>query len=92
MGGLPRLIHAPTKVQPPAASAGVKTCLPIAGAPRGQGLALTGAKPLPPEVLPLLSAYICDKSAPPVLRSWAFALTFSAVSSLRQANAQHIAC
>ena len=69
----------------------VKTCLPIAGAPRGQGLALTGAKPLPPEVLPLLSAYICDKSAPPVLRSWALALTFSAVSSLRQANAQHIA-
>ena len=68
----------------------VKVCLPSSSAPRGQGVPLTGARPLPPETLPRLYAYVSNKSAPPVLRSWAFALLFSAVSSLRQANAQHI--
>jgi len=68
----------------------VTMCLPSSSAPRGQGVPMSGARPLPPETLPLLYEYVSNKSAPPVLRSWAFALLFSAVSSLRQANAQHI--
>ena len=68
----------------------VKTALPSAGSLRGRRALLQGAVPLPPESLASLFAYVCDPSKPRVLRSWAFALAFSTVSSLRQANAQNV--
>ena len=68
----------------------VKTALPSAGSLRGRRALLQGAVPLPPEALASLFAYVCDPSKPRVLRSWAFALAFSTVSSLRQANAQNV--
>ena len=68
----------------------VKAALPVGGSSRGRRALLQGAAPLPPEALAALFPYICDASNPTVLRSWAFALAFSTVSSLRQANAQNI--
>ena len=68
----------------------VKTALPTGGGLRGRRALLQGAVPFPPEALGALFPYICDKSKPRVLRSWAFALAFSTVSSLRQANAQNV--
>ena len=69
----------------------LKRLLPTGAAVRGPAALLAGAHPLPPETLPRLYAFICDGKQPRILRSWAFALVFSAVSSLRQANTQHIA-
>lgn len=57
---------------------------------RGAGAIINGALPLPPEALQALCGYITATSTPPVMRSWAHALVFSAFSSLRQTNAQHI--
>lgn len=71
-------------------TAAVKAALPTGGGPRGRQALLQGAVPFPPEALAALFPYICDKSKPRVLRSWAFALAFSTVSSLRQANAQNV--
>ena len=68
----------------------VKSALPVGGSDRGRRDLLQGAVPLPPEALEKLFAYICDENNPRVLRSWAFALAFSTVSSLRQANAQNV--
>jgi hypothetical protein len=62
----------------------MKTTLPSAGSLRGRRALLQGVVPLLPEALAALFAYICDPSKPRVLTSWAFALTFSTVSSLRQ--------
>jgi hypothetical protein len=70
----------------------VKPSLPTSVASRGHGVTSTGSRPLPPEALTLLFAYRDQQQVgPAILSSWAFALTFWAVSSLRQANAQHIA-
>ena len=69
----------------------VRACLPTLESTAGTSSRIAGARPLPPEVLPLLFKYVSRQDAPPVLRSWAFALAFSTVSSLRQTNAQHIA-
>jgi hypothetical protein len=68
----------------------VKTALPSTGSLRGRRALLQGAVPFPPEALAALFVYICDPSQTRVLRSWAFALAFSTVSSLRQANAQNV--
>ena len=68
----------------------VRAALPKRGNRRGAGAILTGARPLPPEALQAVFRYICHPATPPVMRSWAFALAFSAVSSLRQINAQHL--
>ena len=57
---------------------------------RGASAILTGARPLPPEALQAVFRYICHPDTPPVMRSWAFALAFSAVSSIRRINAQHL--
>ncbi len=68
----------------------VKTALPSAGSLRGRRALLQGAVLLQPAALDALFAYICDPSKPRVLRSWAFALAFSTVTSLRQVNAQNV--
>ena len=70
--------------------AAVRAALPKRGTRRGANAILTGARPLPPEALQEVFRYIRDPATPPVMRSWAFALAFSAVSSLRQINAQHL--
>ena len=70
--------------------ASVRAALPKRGTRRGANAILTGARPLPPEALQAVFRYICNPTTPPVMRSWAFALAFSAVSSLRQINAQHL--
>jgi hypothetical protein len=71
-------------------TAAVKTALPTGGGLRWRRDLLQGAVPFPPEALGALFPYICDKSKPRVMRSWAFALAFATVSSLRQANAQNV--
>jgi len=75
----------------------VKTALPSARSLCGRRALLQGAVPLLlqgavplPEAIASLFAYVCDPSKPQVLRSCAFALAFSTVSSLRQANAQNV--
>ena len=68
----------------------VRSALPIGGSKRGPTALLAGANPLPPEALARLFLFIPDTSAPRVLRAWAFALAFSAVSSLRQTNVQNL--
>jgi len=68
----------------------VRPALPRRAVKTGPGAILNGALPLPPEALEDLCRYIIDPHTPPVMRSWAHALAFSAFSSLRQANAQHL--
>lgn len=68
----------------------VRSAIPKRDVKRGAGAIINGAIPLPPEALQALCSYITAPSTPPVMRSWAHALVFSAFSSLRQTNAQHI--
>ena len=68
----------------------VRSALPLGGTKRGPTAILAGAIPLPPEALAKLFSFISDASASRVLRAWAFALVFSAVSSLRQTNVQNL--
>lgn len=68
----------------------VRKALPKRGVKRGVSAILTGALPLPPEALDDIFRYICAPDTPPVMVSWAFALAFTAMSSLRQINAQHL--
>ena len=68
----------------------VKSALPRSGRSVGPRAILNGALPLPPEMLQDVLDFISRPSTPPVLRSWGFALAFTALSSLRQNNAQHL--
>ena len=68
----------------------VRSALPLGGTKRGPTAILAGAIPLPPEALAKLFSFISDASASRVLRAWAFALVFSAVSSLRQTTVQNL--
>jgi hypothetical protein len=60
----------------------VRKALPKRGVNRGAGAILTGVLPLPPEVLDKIFRYICVPDTPSVMVSWAFTLTFTAMSSL----------
>jgi hypothetical protein len=64
----------------------VRSAIPKRDVKRGAGAIINGALPLPPEAPQALCGYITATSTPPVMRSWAHALVFSAFSSLAQAN------
>jgi len=51
---------------------------------------LEGSLPFPPAALQRVCDCAGDSRTPPVMASWAHALAFSAMSSLRQANAQRL--
>jgi hypothetical protein len=71
-------------------TAEIKNTIPKRGVKRGASAVVTGAIALPPEALHLLCAYAANANKPPVTRSWARAAAFTCLSSLRQANSQHI--
>jgi hypothetical protein len=68
----------------------VRSSLPHKGAQHGVESILEGSLPLPPAALQMVCDYAADPRTPPVMASWAHALAFTALSSLRQANAQRL--
>ena len=68
----------------------VRCALPSHNTNGGANTLLSGALPLPPEALQLICDYAANPATPPVMASWAFALAFSTLSSLRQANTQRL--
>ena len=71
-------------------TAAVRCALPTHNTNGGAHTLLSGALPLPPEALQLICDYAANPATPPVMASWAFALAFSTLSSLRQANTQRL--
>ena len=68
----------------------VRSSLPHKGTQHGVESILEGSLPLPPAALQMVCDYAADPRTPPVMASWAHALAFTALSSLRQANAQRL--
>ena len=61
------------------------------GAQRGRTAVVSGADPLPPELVQAVCDLIRQPTTPPALRAWGLALVITAFASLRQKNAQNIA-
>ena len=68
----------------------VRSSLPHKGVQHGVESILEGSLPLPPAALQRVCDYAADPRTPPVMVSSAHALAFTALSSLRQANAQQL--
>lgn len=68
----------------------VRSSLLHKGAQHGVESILEGSLPFPPAALQRVCDCAGDSRTPPVMASWAHALAFSAMSSLRQANAQRL--